>query len=310
VKVLVTGGAGFIGSHLARALLQAGHRVLVLDNLSTGHRENLGAGSEAELIEADIRDRSALRAPVRGAEAVFHLAALPSVPRSWSDPVATLAANGMGTANVIEAAIEAGTGCFIYSSSSSVYGDQPGEERSEDLEPRPVSPYGYSKLLGEKIAHAHARVRDIRVVSLRYFNVFGPRQDPHSQYSAVIPRFIKAALEGDAITVHGDGRQSRDFTYVDNVVQANLEALCSTVPDAVLNVGCGRPIVLMDLVKAIGRLTQRSLEVRHVEPRPGDVRRSLANFSRATALLGYKPELDFETGLRKTYEWFAQQPRD
>jgi nucleoside-diphosphate-sugar epimerase len=310
VKVLVTGGAGFIGSHLTRALVGEGHHVRVLDNLSTGRRQNLAGSASAELIEADIRERSALRGPMRGVEAVFHVAALPSVARSWSDPVATLAVNGMGTANVIEAAIEAGAGCFVYSSSSSVYGDQPGEERSEDLETRPVSPYGYSKLLGEKIAHAHAPAHAIRVVSLRYFNVFGPRQDPHSPYSAVIPRFIKAAIEGDVITVHGDGGQSRDFTYVENVVQANLRALCSTVADAVLNVGCGRPVVLMELVDAIGRLTGRPLDVRHVEARRGDVRRSLANFSRARALLGYTPQLDFESGLGRTYEWFAREERD
>jgi UDP-glucose 4-epimerase len=307
VNVLVTGGAGFIGSHLTRALLDAGHQVRVVDNLSTGSRDNLAGAGGAELIEADIRDRSSLGAPMRGVEAVFHLAALPSVPRSWTDPVATLAANGMGTANVIEAAIEAAAGSFVYSSSSSVYGEQPGDERSEEQEPRPVSPYGYSKLLGEKIAHAHARARDIRVVSLRYFNVFGPRQDPDSQYSAVIPRFIKAALEGGAITVHGDGRQSRDFTYVDNVVQANLLSLCAPVQDAVLNVGCGRPVVLLDLVDAIGRLSRRPLDVVHTEPRAGDVRRSCAATGRAETLLGYAAAVDFKTGLKQTYDWFTQQ---
>jgi UDP-glucose 4-epimerase len=214
----------------------------------------------------------------------------------------------MGTANVIEAAIAAAAGSFVYSSSSSVYGDQPGDERSEAQEPRPVSPYGYSKLLGEKIAHAHARARDIRVVSLRYFNVFGPRQDPDSQYSAVIPRFIKAALEGGAITVHGDGRQSRDFTYVDNVVQANLLSLCAPVQDAVLNVGCGRPVVLLDLVHAIAHLCGRPLDVVHTEQRPGDVRRSCAAIGRAEALLGYAAAVDFETGLKQTYDWFTQPP--
>jgi nucleoside-diphosphate-sugar epimerase len=305
VKVLVTGGAGFIGSHLTRALLDAGHRVRVLDNLSTGSRDNLAGAADAELIEADIRDRSRLGGPMRGVEAVFHLAALPSVPRSWSDPVATLAANGLGTANVIEAAIAAAAGSFVYSSSSSVYGDQPGDERSEEQEPRPVSPYGYSKLLGEKIAHAHARARDIRVVSLRYFNVFGPRQDPDSQYSAVIPRFIKAALEGGVITVHGDGRQYRDFTYVDNVVQGNLLSLCAPVQDAVLNVGCGRPVMLLDLVQAIAHIVGRPLDVKHTEARPGDVRRSLADCSLAKAVLGYEPHVNFESGLGTTYEWFA-----
>jgi len=305
VNVLVTGGAGFIGSHLSRALLEAGHQVRVLDNLSTGRRQNLDASPQVELIVADIRDRRTLDGPMRGVEAVFHLAALPSVPRSWSDPVATLAANGLGTANVIESALAAGAGSFVYSSSSSVYGDQPGDERSEQLEPRPVSPYGYSKLLGEKIVHAHARARDIRVISLRYFNVFGPCQDPDSQYSAVIPRFIKAAREGGPISVHGDGGQSRDFTYIDNVVQANLLALCSPAQDAVLNVGCGRPVVLLDLVDAIARLTGRPLDVRHVDPRPGDVRRSLADCTRARAVLGYEPAVDFESGLATTYEWFA-----
>lgn len=306
MRVLVTGGAGFIGSHLTRALLAAGHQVRVLDDLSTGSRDNLAGAADAELVEADIRDRSSLAAPMRGVEAVFHLAALPSVPRSWSDPVATLAANGLGTANVIEAAVAAAVSSFVYSSSSSVYGNQAGGARSEEMEPQPISPYGYSKLLGEKIAHAHARARDIRVISLRYFNVFGPRQDPDSQYSAVIPRFIRAAREGGAVTVHGDGRQSRDFTYVDNVVQANLLSLCAPVHDAVLNVGCGRPVVLLDLVRAVAGLNGRPLDVVHTEPRAGDVRSSCADIGRARQLLGYMAAVDFETGLKQTYEWFTQ----
>ena len=304
MKVVVTGGAGFIGSHVVRALLAEGHDVRVIDNLATGSRLNLDDSPEAELIEVDISCRSSLVQAMRGAEAVLHLAALPSVPRSWTDPVATLAANAAGTANVIEGAIACGAGCLVYSSSSSVYGNQPGERKSEDLEPQPISPYGYSKLLGEKIVHAHARAGDIRVISLRYFNVFGPRQDPDSPYAAVIPRFLKAAIAGRRITIYGDGMQARDFTYVKNVVDANLLSLRASVGSAIVNVGCGRPVVLLELVKAISRLCGRELQVEHVDPRPGDVKRSLADCRRAEALLGYRPAVDFEAGLRLTHEWF------
>jgi UDP-N-acetylglucosamine/UDP-N-acetyl-alpha-D-glucosaminouronate 4-epimerase len=305
VKVLVTGGAGFIGSHLAYALIEAGHEVRVLDNLSTGRRANLAGGADAELVEADVRCPTPLGRAMRGVEAVFHVAALPSVPRSYRDPVTTLACNAHGTANVVEAAIVAGAHTFVYSSSSSVYGDQAAVRKSEQMDPAPISPYAYSKLLGEKIAHAHGRRGDLRVVTLRYFNVFGPRQDPDSAYAAVIPRFIKAALEGRPVTVHGDGLQTRDFTYVSNVVSANLRALDSPACDAVFNVACGRAVKLTHLVEAISGLRGRPLEVVRAEPRAGDIRHSLADCRRAEALIGYRPEVDFDTGLRLTYEWFS-----
>jgi nucleoside-diphosphate-sugar epimerase len=304
MRVLVTGGAGFIGSHLTRALLEAGHSVRVVDNFETGHRRNLSGCEDAELVRSDIRCRSELALPMAGIEAVFHLAAIPSVPRSWSDPVGALACNALGTANVIEAAMQAGAGCFIYSSSSSVYGNQPGDRKSERLEPMPISPYGYSKLLGEKVAHAYARAGGIRVVSLRYFNVFGPRQDPDSPYAAVIPRFIRAAIEDRPVAIHGDGLQSRDFTYVGNVLHANLLALNSDARNVIVNVACGEAITLLALVRAISDLVGRPLMVEHDSARPGDVKHSLADCSLAQTVLSYRPQVDFQTGLRQTYEWF------
>ena len=304
MRILVTGGAGFIGSHLSRRLLELGHDVRVLDDLSTGHRSNLD-GVAVELIEGDLTDSDVLTSALRGVEAVHHVAARPSVARSWADPVATLAVNAQGTAKVMKAAIAAGARRVVYSSSSSVYGDQPADAKSEDLEPRPISPYGFSKLLGEEIALAHARAGDIGVLALRYFNVFGPRQDPDSPYSAVIPIFIKSALAGVTATVHGDGEQSRDFTFVDNVVHANVLALESDASGAAVNVACGAAITLNDLVGAISGLDGHPLRIEHGEPRAGDIKHSLADLSRAEQLLGYHPIVDFDTGLRRTYEAFA-----
>jgi nucleoside-diphosphate-sugar epimerase len=305
MRVLVTGGAGFIGSHLTRALLEAGHSVRVVDNFETGHRQNLSGCDDAELIHSDIRCRSELTAPMTGIEAVFHLAAIPSVPRSWSDPLGSLSCNAVGTANVIEAAILAGASSFIYSSSSSVYGNQAADRKSELLEPQPISPYGYSKLLGEQLAHAYARAGEIRVVSLRYFNVFGPRQDPDSPYAAVIPRFIRSAIDDRPLAIYGDGLQSRDFTHVGNVLQANLLALQSNAHNVVLNIACGNAITLLGLVGAVSDLVGRPLKIEHETARAGDVKHSLADCSLAETVLSYRPRVDFQTGLRQTYEWFT-----
>jgi UDP-glucose 4-epimerase len=297
---LVTGGAGFIGSHLVRRLLREGLKVRVLDNLETGSLRNLEG---LELIEGDIRSQTAVRNAMAGVESVFHLAALPSVARSWRDPVATLATNAHGTANVVEAAVDADISCLVYSSSSSVYGEQDAEFKSEVLEPRPISPYAYSKLLGEKIALAHARDRTgMRVVALRYFNVFGSRQDPDSPYSAVIPLFIKHALAGGTATIHGDGTQSRDFTHVDNVVEANLCAFRSEASGVAMNIACGQSHTLLDLVEAISDLNGRRLQIAFGPAREGDIRHSRADISLARARIGYDPKITFKDGLRRTFE--------
>lgn len=301
--VLVTGGAGFIGSHLVRRLMSEGIGVRVLDNFATGRRSNLAGVDGLDVMDGDIRSLADVKKAVHGVDAVFHLAALPSVARSWKDPVATLATNSHGTANLIEAAAANGVSAFIYSSSSSIYGDQKAERKSEDLAPKPISPYGYSKLLGEKIALAHARGPEgLRVVALRYFNVFGPRQDPDSPYAAVIPLFISHALAGTTATIDGDGTQSRDFTYVDNVVDANLCALKSTASGVAMNVACGDSHTLLDLVDAISTLNHRPLATVFGPPREGDIKHSLADISLATAQIAYRPRVSFQDGLRRAFD--------
>jgi UDP-glucose 4-epimerase len=301
-SVLLTGGAGFIGSHLARRLVSDGYKVRILDNFETGTRRNLN-GVDVDLVEGDVRSKSDVAAAVDGVSAVFHLAALPSVARSWKDPVATLATNAHGTANLVEAAVKGGVSAFIYSSSSSVYGEQEARLKSEDLDPKPISPYGYSKLLGEKIALAHARPRDgIRVIALRYFNVFGGRQNPDSPYSAVIPLFIKHCVAGTTATIYGDGGQSRDFTHVDNVVDANLRALQSAATAIVLNVACGESHSLLELIDVLSTINGRRLETTLQPPRDGDIRHSLADISLAKTKIGYCPKVTFIDGLRRTFD--------
>jgi UDP-N-acetylglucosamine/UDP-N-acetyl-alpha-D-glucosaminouronate 4-epimerase len=302
-RVLVTGGAGFIGSHLVRRLQKEGYEVRVLDNLATGRASNLEGVDGIDMQDGDIRSPADVEEAMRDVDAVFHLAALPSVARSWKDPVATLATNAHGTANLVEAAAESGVSAFVYSSSSSIYGDQPAEKKSEDMHPRPISPYGYSKLLGEMIALAHARAPEgMRVVALRYFNVFGPRQDPNSPYAAVIPLFISHALAGTTATIDGDGTQSRDFTYVDNVVDANVCALRSSASGVAMNVACGSSHTLLELVDAISALNGRPLKTEFGPPRQGDIKHSLAGISLAAAEIGYQPRVGFQDGLRKAFD--------
>ena len=301
---LVTGGAGFIGSHLVRRLLSEGMRVRILDNLATGRASNLDGVEGFELQEGDVRSRDETQRAVRGVDVVFHLAALPSVARSWKDPVASLAVNAHGTANLVEAAAEEGVGSFVYSSSSSIYGDQNADVKSEDLEPRPISPYGYSKLLGEKIALAHARAQGMKVLALRYFNVFGPRQDPESPYAAVIPLFIAHALAGTTATVDGDGTQSRDFTYVDNVVDANVFAYRSGASGLAMNIACGQSHTLVDLVAEISSLSGRPLQTVNGPPRQGDIKHSLADVTLAAEHIGYEPRVGFRDGLRRTFDGY------
>ncbi|HXM54752.1 MAG TPA: NAD-dependent epimerase/dehydratase family protein [Candidatus Dormibacteraeota bacterium] len=305
-RALVTGGAGFIGSHLVERLARDGWDVRVLDDLSGGRRDNLAAvAGSAELIDGDVRDPDAARAAVADAEAVFHLAALPSVQRSWERPLDSLGVNALGTATVVEAAVGEGCRTLVYSSSSSVYGDQAAAVKAETLPARPISPYGYAKLLGEKLALAHSRADGTRVVALRYFNVFGPRQDPDSPYAAVVPRFVRHALAGTVATVHGDGLQRRDFTFVDNAVCANLAALDAREHGVAVNVACGRSISVLELAERIGELTGHPLRTVHGPARDGDIRDSLADLARARRVLGYEPAVGFEEGLRMTCEWYA-----
>lgn len=305
-SALVTGGAGFIGSHLVRRLVAEGYQVRVLDNLSTGKEVNLAGIEGVQFVDGDICAPDVVAQAMEGIDTVFHLAALPSVARSWKDPVATLATNAHGTANVVEAAVRSKASKLVYSSSSSVYGDQQAEVKSEDLEPRPVSPYAYSKLLAEKIALAHSSDRGgLQVIALRYFNVFGPRQDPDSPYAAVIPLFIKHAIEGTAATIYGDGSQTRDFTHVSNVVEANLCAARSEISGVALNIACGESHTILELVDGISGLAKKPLRTVLAPRREGDITHSLADISLAAATIGYRPQIQFFEGLRRTFDEFT-----
>jgi len=308
-KCLVTGAAGFIGSHLAERLLALGHSVRVVDNLSTGDEANLASlGSESEFLRGDLCEVDVCRRAVAGMEFVFHVAALPSVPRSLKDPWASHAANVNATMRLLQACLEAKVRRVIYSSSSSVYGDTAVLPKTESAEPLPRSPYAASKLAGEQYVLAFARTGMIEGVALRYFNVFGPRQSPHSAYAAVIPNFLQAALEERPATLYGDGKQTRDFTYVDNVVDANILAATapgSLVSGCVVNVGAGMRTSLLGLVDVIGTVTGRELGYIRQPPRSGDVHDSLASLERAARLLGYRPRISLEEGLRRTWAWLA-----
>lgn len=300
---LVTGGAGFIGSHLVEELVRQGRRVRVLDNFSTGRREYLAAVRDRiELVEGDILDVAAVKAVMNGVRRVFHQAALRSVSRSVDDPVASNRVNVEGTLNVLIAARDEGVRRVVYASSSSVYGNSDALPLHEELREIPVSPYAISKMAGEQFCRVFKTLYGLSTVGLRYFNVFGPRQDPESQYAAVIPRFLTLALGGESLEIHGDGSQSRDFTYVQNVVQANcLAAESNGVVDGnVLNVACGQAHSLMDIVRLLGRMLEcgdQPIHWHHTTPRAGDVRHTLADLSKAQRLLGYKVLVGFEEGL-------------
>lgn len=300
---LVTGGAGFIGSHIAEALVRRGDRVRVFDNLSTGKRANLPAG--VEFLEGDLVDPDAVARAVAGVECVFHEAALASVPRSVEKPLDTHAACVTGTVNLLDAARRAGVRRVVYAASSSAYGDQPTSSKRETDLPAPISPYGAAKLAAEIYCQAFAAAYELETVCLRYFNVFGPRQDPDSPYSAVIPLFITALLAGRRPIVYGDGRQSRDFTYVANVVQGNLLAAdAPNVSGRVINVANGRTTSLLQLLEALNRLLGTNVQPVHEAPRVGDVRESQADVTRARQWLGYEPEVDFEEGLRRSIDYY------
>jgi UDP-glucose 4-epimerase len=304
VKVLVTGGAGFIGSHLVRALLERGDRVGVLDNFASGRRSNLDElAGDIELVEGDLRSYERVHAAMNGVELVFHQGALPSVPRSVQDPLTTNEVNVGGTLNVLLAARDEGARRVVFASSSSVYGDADGFPRDETQRPQPLSPYGVAKLAAESYCRAFWQVYGLETVSLRYFNVFGPRQDPQSQYAAVVPRFIARLLEGQAPVIYGDGNQSRDFTYVGNVVAGNLlAASASGVAGEVLNVATGGSLTVNELSSAIQEILGTEIEPTYEPARVGEVERSAADISRATRLLGYTPAHNVEEGLVTTID--------
>ena len=306
---LVTGGAGFIGSHIVERLLKDGHRVRVFDNLSSGRRENLGfaghAGAALEFIEGDLRDLAAVEGAVRGADAIYHQAAMRSVPRSVDDPLGANDNNVNGTLHVLEAARRHGVRRVVYASSSSVYGDNPELPKREDQALAPISPYAVSKTTGEHYARVWAMLYGVETVGLRYFNVFGPRQDPESEYAAVLPRFILGALRGTPLDVHGDGSQSRDFTYIDNVVEANvLAGQASGVGGEAFNVGCGERTSLLDVIGMLEGIMGHPVERRHSPARGGDVPHTMADVSKAKRLLGYTPLVEFADGFRRTVDYF------
>lgn len=307
MQLLVTGGGGFIGSHLVERLLRDGHRVRVLDNFTTGHRRNLHSVlDDVELVEGDLQSYERAHAAVRGCDIVLHQAAMPSVPRSVQDPLTSNASNVIGTLNVLLAARDSGVRRVVFASSSSVYGAVPGLPKNEALPALPISPYAVAKLAGEGYCRAFTEVYGLETVALRYFNVFGPRQDPLSQYAAVIPNFITAALRGEPPVIFGDGEQSRDFTHVDNVVEANVLAMAAPdVAGRTYNIACGERITLNELVATIGRVLGRTIEPRYAEARPGDVRHSMADTSRARDELGYRVIIRLEEGLARTVQHYV-----
>jgi nucleoside-diphosphate-sugar epimerase len=302
MKVLVTGGAGFIGSHLVERLLTDGQDVRVLDNFSTGRRETLAdVAGDVELIEGDIQSYERAHNAVRNCEIVFHQAALPSVPRSVQDPLTTNAANVIGTLNVLLAARDSGVQRVVFASSSSVYGANAELPKTEHMRPVPLSPYAVGKLAAEGYCRSFWEVYELETVSLRYFNTFGPRQDPLSQYASVVPKFAAAFLTGEAAIVYGDGEQSRDFTYVENVVAANLlAASAADVAGRAFNVASGTSRTVNELVERLRALTGQDTEVRYAPSRPGEVRHSRADISAAELSLGYSPIVTFDEGLERT----------
>ena len=302
---LVTGGAGFIGSNIVEALVRAGERVRILDDFSSGSWGNLaGFTDRVEVIEGDLRDMDAVRRAVAGVTYIAHQAALRSVPRSVDDPLSTDAVNTHGTLQLLVAAREAKTvRRVVYASSSSVYGDSPTLPKVEDQTPSPISPYAVAKLAAEHYCRTFSHLYGLETVSLRYFNVFGPRQSPESKYAAVVPLFMRAALDGEPIIVHGDGEQSRDFTYIDNVVQANLLA-CTTlgVGGQVFNIACNSRHSVLEIAHTVEKLLGRKVTIQHTPSRAGDVRHTQASIEKAERLLHYRPTVGFEDGMRRTFE--------
>ena len=308
-KFLVTGGAGFIGSHIAETLVRRGDAVRVLDNLMTGRRENLaGFIHRLEFIEGDIRDLETCRRAAAGVDHVLHQAALASVPGSIADPVLANAINVTGTLNLLVAARDAGVESFVLASSSAVYGDDPGLPKVEGKEGKPLSPYGVSKWVDEKYAQAFHALYRMKTVALRYFNVYGSRQDPGSQYAAVIPLFITKILGGEPPVIYGDGEQSRDFIHVDDVVRANLAAAASAEAEgAALNIAGGTGLSVNALLAAVNGALGTDVRPVRAEPRPGDIRHSTADIGRARRVLRFEPGVSLAEGLRRTISWYKER---
>jgi len=308
MRYLVTGGAGFIGSNTVQELVRCGHKVVVLDNLSTGKESNLaGVRDQIEFIHGSITDLEKVREACLGVDYVLHLAARTSVPRSMKEPVETNHVNVDGTLNVLLAARDANVRRVVFSASSSVYGETPTLPKRESMTPAPISPYGVTKLMGEIYGKLFHRVYGLEFVALRYFNVFGPRQDPGSPYSGVLSRFNAALLEGREPTIYGDGQQSRDFTFVANAVQANLLACnAQNVAGLVFNIGTGNRYTLNQTLQMLGQITGRIGNAKYTPPREGDILHSQADISEAREKLGYDPQIGFEEGLRRTWEWFCE----
>ncbi len=306
---LVTGGGGFIGSNLAITLMKMGHRVKVLDNFSTGSLDNLQSVlKKIEVHKGDLRNLDDVRQAVKGVEAVFHQGALPSVPRSIADPLATNEVNITGTLNVFLASRDAGVRRVVYASSSSVYGNSDVLPKIESMSPCPVSPYAATKLAGEVYGKIFYKLYGLETVGLRYFNVFGPRQNPNSEYAAVIPRFINALLKRTSPVIYGDGNQSRDFTFINDVIQANLLSLKSAeAAGEVFNVARGKRITLNELLDVLTGIIGTSVDAIYTKPRAGDVKHSLAGIEKASTLLGYSSKTGIEEGLRLTVEWFVRE---
>lgn len=306
---LITGGAGFIGSHLSEAVLLRGDRVRILDDLSTGSLDNLASfRDDVEVVVGDIRDRDLVARAMDGIDVVLHQAALPSVPRSVADPIGSMDVNVMGTTTVLSAAQQAGVRRVVQASSSSVYGDTPTLPKHIDMRPAPRSPYAVAKLATETLGQAFHASYGLETVALRYFNVFGPRQDPRSAYAAVIPRFIAAVRDGEPVPVHGDGLQSRDFTYVENVVYANLLAATTSAPvgGSVFNVATGSSVTLLEMLDGVCAILGRTATVQHLPARVGDVRHSVAECGPVREALGWAPSVDFHEGLRRTIASMAE----
>ena len=307
---LVTGGAGFIGSHLAAELVSRGERVRIVDNLSTGKRKNLEAAPGAEFVQGDLADPDLARRVAEGADYVLHQAAIPSVPRSVKDPIASNRANIDATLNILVGARDAGVKRLVYAGSSSAFGDTPTLPKREDMPTRPLSPYALQKLVGEQYCQMFTQLYGFETVTIRYFKVFGPRQDPGSPYSGVISLFISALVDGRRPVIHGDGEQTRDFTYVANVVDGVLRACQAPgAPGETINVATAGRITLNDLFRRLKDLTGATVEPVYGEARPGDVKHSQADISKANRILGYLPKVSFEEGLKRTLEWYRASER-
>jgi UDP-glucose 4-epimerase len=306
---LVTGGAGFIGSNIVARLVKERHKVRVIDNFSTGKRENIASFlNDIELIEGDIVDIDIVRDVVKGVDYILHQAALPSVARSVEDPVRSNEVNINGTLNILIAARDAGIKRVVYASSSSAYGDTLTLPKREDMKPAPLSPYAITKLTGEEYCKVFYTIYGLETISLRYFNVFGPNQDPTSEYAAVIPKFITLMLAGKQPIIYGDGGQSRDFTYIENVVNANLQAATTSKGiGETFNIACGERITVNELCRKLNNIMNTHIQPIYSAPRPGDIRHSLADISKAQRYLGYQPHIDIDKGLQMTVEWYKER---